>query len=114
MRQLDQTLLDEIIRRLVAQFQPEAIILFGSHAWGDTQEDSDIDLLVVVPHSNLSPTQRATQAYRCLRGIMVPLDILVKTRGEVERYRGVHASLVSRILEDGKLIYGRREAAAGV
>jgi predicted nucleotidyltransferase len=38
----------EIVDRLVTEFDPERIILFGSHAWGNPDEDSDIDLLVIV------------------------------------------------------------------
>jgi predicted nucleotidyltransferase len=105
--------LDEITRRLVAEFDPEEIVLFGSHAWGAPAADSDLDLLVILPTSDQSPTQRASRAYHCLRGIMAPVDILVKTREEVERFRGVRASLVSRILGSGRVLYGPAEALAG-
>jgi predicted nucleotidyltransferase len=106
MKTIDSGLLEEMIRRLVAEFQPEQIILFGSHAWGTPDEDSDVDLLVIVPHSDISPTQRAIRAYRCLRGLNVPKDILIKTRAEVERFRHVHASLECEILGRGRVLYG--------
>ena len=106
MKTLDTDLLAEMTRRLVDEFQPEQIILFGSHAWGTPNDDSDIDLFVIVPESDLSPTQRATRAYRALRGIRVePTDIVVRTRAETERYRHVHASLASQVLEQGKVLY---------
>jgi uncharacterized protein len=98
-------LFEEITRRLVKEFQPERIVLFGSHAWGEPTEDSDLNLLVIVPESDAKPPDRATRACRCLRGIAGPTDILVKTRLEVERYRPVRASLESVILERGKLLY---------
>ena len=113
MKLLDENLLTEITQRLAAEFQPEEILLFGSHAWGVPQPDSDLDLLVIVSTSDQRPTRRASRAYRCLRGIMAPLDILVKTRAEVERHRPIYASLVSRILEEGKLLYGQRQANPG-
>jgi len=106
MKSISTDLLEEVTRRLVAELQPEQIILFGSHAWGSPDEDSDVDLLVIVPHSDDKPAQRAMRAHRCLRGLMVPTDILVKTRSEVERFRRVHASLESEILERGKVLYG--------
>lgn len=106
MKVIPQDMLKELTRRLVTELRPEQIIMFGSHAWGKPDEDSDVDLLVIVPHSVDKPTQRATHAYRCLRGLMVPTDILVKTRAEVERFRRVHASLESEILERGKVLYG--------
>jgi predicted nucleotidyltransferase len=98
--------IEEITRRLVAEFAPETIILFGSHAWGHPDEHSDLDLLVVVPESDQSAPRRAARAYRCLREVGVPLDILVKTREEVERTRHVPASLIHEVLNRGRVLYG--------
>jgi predicted nucleotidyltransferase len=98
--------LDEITNRLVAEFAPEEIILFGSHAWGTPDANSDLDLLVVVTASDQPAPRRAARAYRCLREVPVPLDILVKTRDEVERTRHVPASLVHEVLKRGRVLYG--------
>ena len=106
MHTIHSKVLEEITSRLVAEFQPERIILFGSHAWGTPTADSDVDLLVIVPHSDRTPAQRAARAYRRLRGLTIPVDILVKTRAEVDRFRSVYASLESEILERGKVLYG--------
>lgn len=97
---------DELIKRLVEEFQPEAIYLFGSHAWGEAQEDSDVDLMVIVSESIQTPARRSARAHRSLRGLLVPVDVLVKTIGEFNRYRSVHASLEARVAEKGKLLYG--------
>jgi len=113
MKNVPQAVLEEITGRLVAEFGPEEIVLFGSHAWGEPDTDSDVDILVVVSSSEQTPTERARRAYRCVRGIRVPLDILVKTRGEAERYRGVRAALAHRIRERGRVLYGRSKAVAG-
>ncbi|MGH7453490.1 MAG: nucleotidyltransferase domain-containing protein [Nitrosopumilaceae archaeon] len=106
MKTISKNLLDEITRRLVEELKPEKIILFGSHAWGQPDADSDLDLLVIVPESNEPPTKRATRAHRSLIGVMVPMDILVRTRAEVERHSRVYASLISEILERGRVLYG--------
>jgi uncharacterized protein len=106
-------LLQEIVQRLVAEFHPNTIFLFGSHAWGEPNEDSDLDLLVIVPDSKESPAQRAVRAHRCLRSIVVPMDLLVKTQAEVDRFSGVYASLEAEILERGKVLYGRGQAGVG-
>jgi len=50
MKTVSNELLADITRRLVAEFQPEEVILFGSQAWGIPNEDSDVDLLVIVSH----------------------------------------------------------------
>jgi predicted nucleotidyltransferase len=109
MKYLDGNLLKEIVGRLVEEFHPEQIILFGSHAWGTPTDDSDVDLLVVVSESSEPPTDRSTRALRALGRIMVPLDILVKTKGEIDRYRPVYASLTRQIFERGKVLYGKSE-----
>jgi predicted nucleotidyltransferase len=103
---LEPALRDEIVRRLVAGFHPEQIILFGSWAWGQPAQDSDVDLMVIVSASDEPPTDRASRAYRCLGDIRVPTDILVRTRAEVERFRHVRASLERKVFEEGKVLYG--------
>jgi predicted nucleotidyltransferase len=113
MKTVSHELLAEITRRLIAEFQPEQIILFGSHAWGTPNEDSDVDLLVIVSDSNEKPVQRAVRAQNCMDRLLVPADILVKTRAEIERYRHVRASLERKMLEQGKVLYGRGETRTG-
>ena len=99
-------LLDELIARLVAEFRPDRIILFGSRVWGKPTADSDVDLLVVVPSSDESPVRRAQRAQRCLGDLRVPTDVLVKTRAEAERLSRVTTSLVRRVLAEGEVLYG--------
>ncbi len=107
MKTLDTDLLAEVTRRLVDEFHPEQIILFGSHAWGMPNDDSDIDLLVIVPESEETPYQRAVRAYRALpKHRIVATDILVKMRAEYDRYRHLHAALECQISEQGKVLYG--------
>ena len=100
------TILQEMTRRLVAEFQPTQIFLFGSHAWGQPTEDSDVDLLVIVPSSEKSPRERRLQARRCLRDLSTPKDILVETQAEVERANCIYTTLESEILERGVRLCG--------
>lgn len=104
--QVNRLILD-VTNRLVQEFNPEKIFLFGSHVWGTPNADSDLDLLVIVSSSNLSSSKRSTIAYRCLRDIPYPLDILVKTRQEVEKFAQVPQSLEHQILFKGKCLYGQ-------
>lgn len=106
MQRIDPAILDEMTRRLIEALKPEKIILFGSHAWGEPDEDSDVDLLVIVRSSSLSPSRRAAHAHRCLRGLGRAKDVIVKTSDEVENERKVHASLVSEALERGFVLHG--------
>lgn len=97
----------ELIKRLVDEFQPEVIYLFGSRAWGKARTSSDYDLLIVVSDSNQSPVARAVRAQRSLRGLMAPVDVLIKTRAEFDRSRQVYASLDAEVYEKGKILYAR-------
>jgi predicted nucleotidyltransferase len=108
MKTISPTLRREVIGRLVDEFHPEAIYLFGSHAWGKPTVDSDMDLLVIISQSRQRPIQRAVRAQRSLRGIKAAVDVLVKTRTEFERNAPVKASLEAQITREGKLIYGRK------
>src|SRR5436190_23591013 len=99
MKDLSQDLLNEVVSRLATEFEPEQVWLFGSHAWGQPDEGSDLDLLVVVRESSEPLARRAQRAHRCLRGLGIAKDILVKTRAEVERFRHVRSSLEAEILE---------------
>lgn len=105
MKQLTADLLDQITRKLVLTMKPEQIILFGSYAYGEPTEDSDIDLLVIISQSDEPRYRRARQAYKVLRGLGIPKDILVMTRAEVERKTHVASSLVNQALNHGKVLY---------
>ena len=106
MKTLDEELLRTATQRLVAEFQPEQIWLFGSHAWGTPTDDSDVDLMVIVPKSDERGIQRMQRAHHCLRGIGFAKDVLVPTRAEVDRYKHLRASLFHQVLAQGRKLYG--------
>ncbi len=106
MKTLPQKLLDTVTQRLVAEFQPEQIWLYGSHAWGNPHDDSDVDLFVVVRDSDETPIRRSQRAHRCLRGLRMPKDVLVETRPEVNRVSELKTSLENVILSRGRKLYG--------
>jgi len=103
--QLEQEAIDELVRRLVEAMGPERIYLFGSRGRGDGTPDSDYDLMVVVPASDLPGYRRDQLAYRALRGVGVPKDVLVWTRDEFDRRRHLAASLPATIIREGRLVY---------
>ncbi len=106
MKTLDAGLLETATQRLEAEIRPDQIWLFGSHAWGNPHADSDVDLLVVVPHSDETPIRRAQRAHRSLRGLRMPKDVLVETRQEVDRVKDLKTSLENTILSRGRRLYG--------
>jgi len=107
---LDSNLLNEIVQRLVNALHPEKIYLFGSHAYGQPNDDSDVDLLIVVEDSDLPPRMRTVEGYRALRGILVPTEIVVVTQSTFEK-RSHWISTIERVVaEKGKILY---ESKAG-
>lgn len=103
---VDPSLLDEIARRLALELRPESIWLFGSHAWGTSDEGSDLDLFVVVPESSEAPIERMRRAHRCLRGLGIAKDVLVKTRQEFDRLRALPSTLDYLVFHRGRKLYG--------
>ena len=105
MKILHATLLEEIVRCIVAALQPETIYLYGSHAYGQPHEDSDVDLLVVLREATRSEHEGAIEAYRALRGLCVPAEVQVVTQSEFER-RTQWLSSVERVAkEKGRILY---------
>ena len=111
MKNLSASLQKEVVARLVDEFHPEVIYLFGSQAWGVPQEGSDMDLMVIVSNSRQRPIQRAVRAQRSLLGVKAAIDVIVKTRREFEQFTSVKASPEAKISREGKLLYGRKTHA---
>ena len=99
-------MLDKAVERLKAEFQPEEIYLFGSHAWGVPTEDSDVDLMVIVGESSEKAIGRMQRAHRCLTGLGFAKDVLVPTRAQIDRYKHLRSSLFHQVLAEGRKLYG--------
>ena len=97
--------LREMVRRLVDAFLPEAVYLYGSRATGEATEDSDYDLMVVVPQSDLSFRDRWLKAFRLLCGVGAAKDVVVLTRDEFDRKQAVVCSLPATVAREGRLLY---------
>ncbi|MCA9944561.1 MAG: nucleotidyltransferase domain-containing protein [Anaerolineales bacterium] len=97
--------LDQMVERLVSQLNPLAIYLFGSQARSEANIDSDIDLLVILPESNLPRFKRESMAYDALWGMTFPADIVVLTAAEFEQSKQVATSLAATAIREGNLLY---------
>jgi uncharacterized protein len=104
-------LINEIVKNLVNGLHPERIILFGSYAYGEPNEDSDLDLLIVTKASEVKGYQLAQKAYKSLNSLclMIPVDLIVATQAEVTSKSTVPSSLISRAVHHGKILYERKD-----
>jgi len=101
-------ILEELVRRLVAAYEPEWIYLFGSRARDETKADSDYDLLVVVTDDAPAHRRRSRLGYEALRGTGVAVDVVVQTcEGFVARLE-LKASLPAAVVAEGRLVYAAR------
>lgn len=98
--------IQQMVDRIVAQFHPEKIILFGSHARGDGTADSDVDLLIVM-NVNGSKRRQAIAIDLSLGGIPLPADIIVATPNELAAYKDNIGSIIREALQEGKVLYER-------
>ena len=100
---IDQSILDDIIRRIVEVADPERIILFGSAARGDMNRDSDVDLLIVKEGGD--PLDLMGQIYQNMYGAGAAVDAIVVTPQAIERYKDSHALIIKPALQEGKVVY---------
>jgi predicted nucleotidyltransferase len=108
----DPAILADIVERIVRAAKPEKIVLFGSAARGTMGPDSDYDLLVI--KGGKFDRDRVTLAiYRELRGKGAPVDVVVVTPEEVERYRDTHCLVICPALKEGRVVYDSEVAPAG-
>lgn len=101
----DDPLLREVVRRLVAVFEPERVFLFGSRARGPGWADSDYDLMAIVPDDAAPERRRSGRAYEALWGLRVSTDVLVWTRSAFEQRLHLAASLPTTIVREGTLLH---------
>jgi len=97
--------LTEVVRRIVEVAQPEKIILFGSAVRGEMDQNSDLDLLVI--KSGAHRRHLAQAIYRRLIGVGFPVDIIVVTPEDINRYGNAIGLVLEPALKEGKVVYGQ-------
>jgi len=102
-----QSSLDSAVAALTTALNPKQIYLFGSCAQGTATEQSDIDLLVVVPDDAGDKLSNTRKAYRATRKLPVAKDITVDQESVFKKRARWVSSIEREVLETGKLVYGR-------
>ena len=78
-RAVIQSFVDQVVR----QFRPAKVILFGSYAYGQPTDDSDVDLMLIMPHKGPAAHMATRVRLACPRSF--PMDLIVRSPAEVRR-----------------------------
>lgn len=98
-------IIETVKNRLVNTYNPRALYLFGSFAWGTPDEQSDLDLLVVIDSSDEKPYKRILKGIDALTGLRIAKDILVYTKDEFEELASDVSTLCYKIKQEGVKLY---------
>ncbi|MGB8658430.1 MAG: nucleotidyltransferase domain-containing protein [Candidatus Zixiibacteriota bacterium] len=105
-RPITESMISEIVTKIVENFHPEKIMLFGSQVWGRPKDWSDLDLLVIM-NFNEPSSQLSAKISIVAKPHLVPMDILVRTPDEIKRRIEIGDYFIQRILTKGKVLYER-------
>lgn len=93
----------EFSRRIAKEYRPERIVLFGSYAQGKPTEDSDVDLLIVMPFEGKS-VRKSVEIRLKLRPPF-PVDLIVRTPEAVRERLALGDAFIRDVLDTGKVMY---------
>jgi predicted nucleotidyltransferase len=95
-----------IVKHIAEKFDPEQIILFGSHAYGKPTAWSDVDLLVVMDTPK-GEMEAILEVGRSLPRTVFKVDIIVRSRETLERRKKLGDWFLREITKKGKVLYAR-------
>jgi predicted nucleotidyltransferase len=101
---VDETLLNEVVRRVLTVARPDRIILFGSAVTGQMTQDSDIDLLVVEP-APANARDRSVKIRRALGDVQYPVDIIVMSSERFEETKDLIGGIAYPAHKYGRILY---------
>lgn len=95
--------INAFVQRVVDEFHPLRVVLFGSYAFGQPTEDSDVDLLVVMRHEGPPSVQAAEIRKRIRAGF--PMDLIVRSPKEIRRRLAMGDFFILEVMEQGEPLY---------
>lgn len=96
--------IQKISNKIIDDYNPEKIILFGSYAWGTPGPDSDVDLFIV-KETDKNIFERNREVQRILFGSGMAIDILVYTPKQLAKREQMGDPFIDKIINKGKIIY---------
>lgn len=95
--------IEDFTKRVVSEFRPMRVLLFGSYARGEQNGDSDVDLLIIMPFAG-KPADKSVEIRLKVRPLF-PVDLIVRTPGAVEERLAMGDGFIRDAVEHGKVLY---------
>jgi len=103
MSRITKSHIQKYAEQIASQFRPDKIILFGSYAYGNPTEDSDVDMLIIMPFKGQNP-ERATEIWMATKP-KFPIDIMVRKPSEIKKRLAMGDFFLREITEKGEVLY---------
>ena len=101
-----EKMINEMVNRIVRHFDPEKIILFGSHARGQAGPDSDVDLLIVMSVEG-SKREKQIEIRAALHDIRLAKDVIISRVEEFEWRKDIVGTIEYPAFKEGEVLYAR-------
>lgn len=103
---ITQDKINEIVNKIATLYSPDKVILFGSYASGNANENSDLDF-IIVKNTDMPKHKRGVELRRLLFGSLVPMDLKVYTPSEFDMELKYKYSFLNSAIKNSKLLYER-------
>ena len=100
---VDMTKIKDLSSRIAREFNPRRIILFGSHAYGHPDRDSDVDLLIILQFKGKA-VRKAIEIRNRINP-QIPVDIIVRTPEQVAKRIAENDFFLREVVEKGQTLY---------
>jgi uncharacterized protein len=98
--------INDIVKRIAINYKPEKIILFGSYARGNYNEDSDLDF-ILIKDTTAPKHKRGLEVRRLFYGLSIPMDFKIYTTIEFTNELSNQYSFLSSAIKGSKILYER-------
>ncbi len=99
--------INNILKIITSNAEPEKVILFGSYAKNTYTENSDLDLLII-KKTNLPRHLRALELRKLFRGLKIPIDLLIYNQKEINKWKDIKSSFIAQVISEGILLYEKK------
>ena len=106
-KMITQNDIEKLTNTIIGVEQPDQIVLFGSYAYGEPNETSDLDVLIVKDY-NVPRHKRGYDLLKALAYVRFPLDVVFYTPAEIKKWQEASLAFITTVMTKGKVLYERQ------